>query len=394
MEYSFLIIVSLILLSTKALGTLSQKVHMPAVVGALIAGVVLGPSCLSFISEGSTDYSFIMQLSEIGVIILMFTAGLDTDLNELKKNSVASFITALCGVIVPLVGGMATALCFPGLFDSDKRLLEAIFVGVVLTATSVSITVETLREMGKLKGKVGTTILGAAIIDDILGIIVLAITSSISDSSVKISGVILKILLYFVVIGIFAVIAKSLKKTIDKYDHMRRSSIYALVFCFFLSYISERFFGIADITGAYFAGLILCTSEIKDYILKRIGTVGYIFFAPIFFASVGVKTDLGGFTVPLAIFSAVLLIVAIASKVIGCGIGAKICKFSFYQSICIGIGMISRGEVALIVAQKGAGYGLISESLFPPIVLVVIVTTLITPIFLKFAISGDKKGEI
>lgn len=387
MAYSFLIIISLILLSTKALGILSQKVHMPAVVGALIAGIILGPSCFNLINEGSSDYSFVMQFAEIGVIILMFTAGLETDLIELKKNGIASFVTALCGVIVPLIGGFLVALCFPDLVDSSKDFMQAIFIGVVLTATSVSITVETLREMGKLKGSVGTTILGAAIIDDILGIIVLTIITSLKDTSVSIAMLILKIILYFVFIIVIAVIVKCLSKIIDKYNRKRRTSIYALVFCLILSFISEEYFGIADITGAYFAGIILCTLGIRDYVTKRIGTLGYLMFAPVFFASIGVKTNLSGFNGQLVIFSIVLLIVAIITKIIGCGIGAKLCKFGLYQSFCIGVGMISRGEVALIVAQKGATYGLISENLFPPIVLVVIVTTLITPILLKMVMG-------
>ena len=394
MNYEFLLWIALILISTKVLGLLCKAVHLPEVVGALLAGVILGPSALGLMSmEGDTG-TLLTYVAEMGVIFLMFSAGLDTDLKELKANIGASFVTALIGVIVPLIGGMiGYALYFGEDLSNYDQMLQSLFVGVVLTATSVSITVETLREMGRLSGKVGMTILGAAIIDDILGMVVLAVVSSMKDTSVKPTTVLIKIVLYFVLILILFMVTSRLEFAIEKNDHKRRVAIFAIAFCFILAYVSEIGFGIADITGAYFAGVMLCQSKIRDYVDVKIHDVSTVFFSCIFFASVGLKVTLGGMTLKVWMFAVILTLIAIISKMVGCGLGAKICKFTWKESLQTGAGMISRGEVALIVAEKGRQVGLISEDLFAPIILVVIVTTLITPILLKVVFKGDEPAE-
>ena len=394
MNYEFLLWIALILISTKVLGLLCKAVHLPEVVGALLAGVILGPSALGLMSmEGDTG-TLLTYVAEMGVIFLMFSAGLDTDLKELKANIGASFVTALIGVIVPLIGGMiGYALYFGEDLSNYDQMLQSLFVGVVLTATSVSITVETLREMGRLSGKVGMTILGAAIIDDILGMVVLAVVSSMKDTSVKPTTVLIKIVLYFVLILILFMVTSRLEFAIEKNDHKRRVAIFAIAFCFILAYVSEIGFGIADITGAYFACVMLCQSKIRDYVDVKIHDVSTVFFSCIFFASVGLKVTLGGMTLKVWMFAVILTLIAIISKMVGCGLGAKICKFTWKESLQTGVGMISRGEVALIVAEKGRQVGLISEDLFAPIILVVIVTTLITPILLKVVFKGDEPAE-
>lgn len=381
-SYDFLLFVAIILLSTKIFSLLSQKVNMPQVVGTLLVGVLLGPSCLNILHE--TD--FLTKSAEIGVIFLMFLAGLDTDFDDLKATGKSALIIAFVGVLIPLGSGFLTYfLFFHGERPDTMIFLESAFVGIVLTATSVSITVETLREMGKLKGKMGTSILGAAIIDDILGIIALTVITSFTVPGVEIMLVLLKIFLFFVFIAVCGFFVFRLFRKLEiVYGTKRRVAIYAVVFCLLLSYISEVYFGVADITGAYFAGLILCNvTETKSYIASKINITSYMFFTPIFFASIGIKTVITGMSQELILFTLALLIVAILSKIVGCGLGAKICGFSNMDSLAIGVGMISRGEVALIVAQKGEQAGLISSTLFPAIVLVVIVTTLITPILLK-----------
>ena len=380
-SYSFLLVIAVILLSTKLFGLLSQRVHMPAVVGALVAGILLGPSCFGLIEE--TD--FLLKTSEIGVIFLMFLAGLDTDLEELKKTGLASFVIAVIGVLIPLGGGY---LCYHFFYNDPGdplNMLKALFIGVVLTATSVSITVETLREMGRLRGNVGTAILGAAVIDDILGIIILTVITGFTDPNSRPAAVFIRIALFFVFIGLVGFVMYKVFQHMDQvWGNKRRIAIVTLSFCFILSYIAETVFGIADITGAYFAGIILCNIwNLREYLAKKINIVSYMFFSPIFFASIGIKTELHGFTTQLLAFSVVVLMIAILSKIIGCGLGARLCGFNNHDSFIIGLGMVSRGEVALIVAQKGAQAGLISSTLFPPIVLMVIVTTLITPILLK-----------
>lgn len=395
-SFDFLLFLAIILISTKVCGLFTRKINMPQVVGALVAGVILGPSVLNLIQMES-DGNFLAYMAEIGVILLMFCAGLETDLTELKENGVASFVVAVCGVLLPLLGGFVSyALYFHVDVSDFRECMKAVFVGVVLTATSVSITVETLRELGHLKGKVGATILGAAIIDDVLGIIVLTVVTSLEDTSVNPATVLGKIALYFVVIGVLWFILSKAKGWIEKKDHLRRTAILSLAFCFLMAYASEQFFGIADITGAYFAGLMLCSMKIENYVERRVSIPSYLIFSPVFFASIGMKTNLDGLNGSLILFSLILLAIAILTKVLGCGLGAKLCKYTTKESLQIGVGMISRGEVALIVAQKGYQAGMLNDDLFAPIVLVVIVTTLITPILLGmvFKDKDENKKEV
>lgn len=386
-SYVFLLSIAIILLSTKFLGDATNKVNMTQVVGALLAGVLMGPSCLGLITE--TD--FLEKTAEIGVILLMFTAGLDTDINEMKKNSVACLAIALIGVIVPLVGGTACYYFFftPGSVSYDE-ILKAVFVGVTLTATSVSITVEALREMGKLEGKVGNAILGAAVIDDIVGIIVLTVVISMKDTSVSIYSILLKILIYAVIMLVMGYLINRFQDTIDKNLGKRRITTYIVAACFIVAYVTESFFGIADITGAYLLGLFFSQHRIKKEIARKITVPSYLFFSPIFFASVGLKVELSGLTGRLMVFSMLLLVVAVLTKVLGCGLGAKLCGFTSREALQVGVGMVSRGEVALIIAQKGFAVGLITAEMFPPMVLMVIATTIITPVVLRKIMNEDE----
>ncbi len=379
-SYVFLLSIAIILISTKILGDVTNRVNLTQVVGALLAGVLLGPSCLGLITE--TD--FLAKTAEIGVILLMFTAGLDTDINEMKKNSTACLAAAVMGVILPLIAGTACYYFFliPG-SRSYNEILKAVFVGVALTATSVSITVEALREMGKLDGKVGSAILGAAVIDDIIGIIVLTLVISMKDSGVSVSGILIKILLYGVTMLALGYLINRFHDSIDRNLGKRRITTYIVAACFIVSYATETFFGIADITGAYLLGLFFSQHRVKKEVARKITVPSYLFFSPIFFASVGLKVELGSLTAKMFVFSLLLIAAAFAAKVIGCALGAKICGFTVRESVQVGVGMVSRGEVALIMAQKGFAVGLVDAAIFPPIVLMVIATTVITPIVLR-----------
>ena len=396
MDYTYLLYIAIILIFTKVFGLLSKVIKLPQVVGALIAGIVLGPVCLNLISLDKTPV--LSNLSEIGVIVLMFAAGLETDIREMKKCGVASTIIALCGVIVPLVGGAVTAFCF-GTADPDlsaPSLLQDIFVGVILTATSVSITVETLKELGKLSSKAGNAILGAALIDDVLGIIALTVITSLADpKSGNILIVILKILGFFafaLLFGVFFhfVFNKWTQRTEEK---QRRYVIVSFALCLIFAYAAEEFFGVADITGSFVAGLVISSTSKTKYIAHRFDTMSYLLLSPIFFASIGLKVTLTDMTPMIILFAVVLLVVAIMTKVLGCGLGAKLCRYSNKEALQIGVGMISRGEVALIVADKGLNLGLMSNSLFGPIVIMVVITTVITPVLLKFVFK-DKNASL
>ncbi len=389
-DYSYLLSIALILISTKLLGLFSKKIKLPQVVGALIAGVIMGPACLGWIHN--TD--MLSCLSEIGVIVLMFAAGLETDINELKRTGKASFLIALIGVVVPMLGGAAAAYFFNDSTDGNK-MLQNIFIGIILTATSVSITVETLKEMGKLSTPAGNAILGAAIIDDILGIIALTMVISMADSSVSIGMVLLKILGFFVFTFVAAVgYHYAFKKWTDNNPvKLRRYVVISFAFCLVLAYCAEEFFGVADITGAFFAGLAISGTNKADYVTKRFDTLSYLLLSPIFFASIGLKVVLPKMNLEIVLFTVIICLVAIITKVIGCGLGAKICKYSNKESLQIGVGMISRGEVALIVANKGEAVGLMSDKFFAPIVIMVVLTTIITPVLLKVVFKDKNDAD-
>ena len=397
-SYKFLFDLALILLSTKALGLVSQKFKMPQVVGALLAGLLLGPGGIGLITQ--TEY--IEQTAEVGVVILMFCAGLETDVSEMKKTGKASFVIAMVGVIIPLIGGYLTALAFnrEGLISSDavdSVFLQDVFMGVILTATSVSITVETLKEIGKLKTPAGNAILGAAVIDDILGIIALTVITSMANKSVSLWIVLLRIAGFFVFCAVFGYMFYRFFVAFSaRYGRARqRHAIIAFVFGLAMAYCAERFFGVADITGAYIAGMIISRTQNEAYLASRFEVLSFLYLSPIFFASIGLKVVLPDMSVNIVLFAAVLALVAILTKIVGCGVGARICKFDKHESLQIGVGMISRGEVALIVASKGSALGLIGTQFIGPVIIVVIVTTIITPILLKpvFLIGEEKKRE-
>lgn len=384
MSYHYLIDIALILLTTKVFGMITKRLQMPQVVGALIAGLVMGPAMLNIIH--STE--FLSQVSELGVIVMMFTAGLGTSLNDLKQTGKAGFLVALCGVIVPLIGGTILSLFFNTSTDPNA-FMQNVFIGVVLTATSVSITVEALKEMGKLNTVVGNTILAAALIDDVLGLIALTIVTSIGGSAdANLLVVLLKIVAFFVLVVVVGIVVK---KAMDWYianvhsTDLQRYPIFAFILCLILSFCAEEFFGVADITGAFAAGLIISTTSKAKYIELKFAPLSYLLLTPIFFASIGLKVELPEMNATIVIFSILLVVVAVLTKWIGCGLGAKLCGLKGRQCEQIGVGMVCRGEVALIVADKGAALGLMPEVFFGPVIIMVVATTILTPILLKFA---------
>ena len=390
-KYHFLLFLALILIFTKLFGVITAKVHLPQVVGALIAGVILGPSVLGFVNQND----FLIKISEIGVIMLMFLAGIDTDLEELKHTGPAACLIAALGVIAPiLMCGGAYLLFFADKYDFTA-MMKAAFIGVVFAATSVSITVETLNEMGKLKSKVGTALLSAAIIDDIMGIVVLSILTGLGGSDESSLKVVIKIILFFVFTGAVGfIVYKLFKKLSINHSHHRRIAIWALAFCLIMAFCAEKFFGVADITGAYFAGVILCNlTDMRPYVAKKINVASYLFFSPVFFASIGLKTNLREITADVLFFSLALIVTAVSAKIIGCGAAARLCRMNGKDSLRVGVGMVARGEVALMVAQKGLSAGYIDEKLLPAIVLTVVVCALITPVLLKLSYNEKKIRE-
>lgn len=395
MSYKYLMDIALILLSTKVLGLITKRYQMPQVVGALLAGLILGPAMLNVLQ--ATD--FLAQVSELGVIVIMFTAGMGTDIQELKKTGKVGFVVALCGVLVPLAMGAGLAFFFNrGEFaHPGSLLLQNLFIGVILTATSVSITVETLKELGKLSTKVGNTILAAALIDDILGLIALTIVTSMAGAQVSMAVVFIKIVAFFVFVGVVGVlVSKVLSWYMTKIMHdkdLHRFPLLAFVLCLVMAYCAEEFFGVADIIGAFAAGVIIATTSKAKYIESKFSPLSYLLLTPIFFASIGIKVVLPKMDAAIVLFAVLMVVVAVVSKLIGCGIGAKLCGFTNRQCVQVGFGMACRGEVALIVANKGMAMGLMPPAFFGPVIIMVVCAAMLTPILLK-VVFKPAKGEI
>ena len=391
MAYEVLKDLAIIIIFAKFFGLVARKCKAPQVVGEIIAGLLIGPCLLGIVQQ--TD--FITQMAEIGVILLMFSAGLETDLKELMKTGPIALLIACAGVFVPLVGGTILYMCFYG-YDGigTEHFYKALFIGTIMTATSVSITVQSLREMGKLKGKIGTTILSAAIIDDVIGIIVLTFVIGFKKPDSNPGDVIFSTVLFFILAVGVGFISYKIFKLVDKrYPHTRRIPIAGLAYCFVFAYVAEHFFGIADITGAYVAGIILCSIKDSEYIAEKMDISSYMLFGPVFFASIGLKTNITGITGEILLFSLAFVLVALITKIIGCSLTAKLCKFNWNDSLKVGVGMMTRGEVALIVAQKGLAVGLMTDVYFTAVIFLIIISSISTPIILKLLYSRDKEPE-
>lgn len=387
--YSIFKDLAIIIVFAKFFGVLARKCKAPQVVGEIIAGLLIGPCVLGLVQQSD----FLAGMAEVGVVLLMFSAGLETDLKELMKTGPIAFLIACCGVLIPLVGGTLLYMGFYGTAPwGSEKFFTAVFIGVIMTATSVSITVQALKELGKLKGRIGTTILSAAIIDDVIGIVVLTFVIGFKNPDSNPGKVVLNTILFFVVaIVIGFILYKIFKKLDDRYPHTRRIPIISLALCFAFAYAAEKYFGIADITGAYVAGIILCSMRDSSYIDEKMEISSYMIFGPVFFASIGLKTNIDNIDGKILLFSLCFVLVALITKIIGCGLIAKICRFSVADSLKIGVGMMTRGEVALIVAQKGLSVGLLSPVYFTSVILLIIVSSVTTPILLKILYARDKE---
>ncbi len=380
--YSIFRDLAIIILSAKFLGLAARKFAAPQVVGEILAGLLIGPCMLNLV-QGSDALS---TFAEIGVVLLMFTTGLGTNIKELlKAGPIATFI-ACVGVFVPLVGGTLLYSAFYGFAAvGTPEFFRALFIGTIMTATSVSITVATLQELGHLKSFLGTTIVSAAVIDDVIGIIVLTcVIGASSGEGTSLGGVLLNTVLFFLVaIGIGFVIHHAMKWLDARNPHTQRITIVSLAFCFAMAYLAEQYFGIADITGAYIAGIVLCSMSDAPYVERRVDISNYVIFAPVFFASIGLKTDISGLTPEILLFSVCFVLVALATKIIGCGLAAKLCRFEWGDALKVGVGMMTRGEVALIVAKKGLEVGVVDSVYFTAVILLIVVSSIATPLVLK-----------
>ena len=382
---------TIIIFFAKIFGLIARKLKAPQVVGEIVAGLLIGPSVLGWVQLNG----FIDVCAQIGVVLLMFSAGLGTNLRDLLRTGPKALVIACAGVLVPLAGGTLLYMAFYGFAPwGSEKFFTAVFIGVIMTATSVSITVETLKELGKLKTELGTTILSAAIIDDVIGIMVLTFVVGFKNPDSNPGKVLASTLLFFgLAVGVGFVVYHIFKFVDKRYPHTRRIPIFALVLCFGLSFLAEKVFGIADITGAYVAGIILCNLRDSAYIEEKMDINSYMIFGPIFFASIGLKTDVSGITWDLVLFSAAFVGVALVAKILGCGAMSRLCGFRGKDTLRIGVGMMTRGEVALIVAQRGLAEGMISSVYFTSVILLIIVSSIATPIILKLLFREKKPKQ-
>lgn len=420
--YEVLLPLALILILSKVLSIICKKIGIPQVVGMLLSGIIIGllsliPHANEFILSDSGKNG-IKFLAEIGVVLIMFSAGLETNMKTIKQSGAVAMIVTALGVIVPMALGFVVAGLFNG-FDKD-HLFSSLFYGVILTATSVSVTVATLKEMKRLSGKAGTIITCAAILDDIIGVVILSIVLSLSgkngdagntlgalmtgrNANLSILAVCIDVILFFILIIVFSILTRKLFKYLNKKKaHTRRVAIFALAYCFIMAWASERLFGVADITGAFFAGLSLSgighhinpvrdhlDDDTTDYIERKSDVLSYMLFTPIFFANVGININLTNFNVSLIGFGACFILAGLLGKVLGCGFGAKITGCTYKDSLRIGVGMMARAEVALICATKGINAGLVDSGMSIFIVIMIVISSFLTPLILKATYKNE-----
>lgn len=389
----FILQVGIILVVGEILGVISQKLKMPKVLGFLLSGIVIGPSLFNVVHESEP----IQVMAQIGVIFLMFMAGLETDIEKFKTAGVSSFIIAVGGIVVPFLLGAGATYMFTG------NMTESIFVGVILTATSVAITVQTLSELGKLNTRASVNIIGAAIIDDILGIIILSVAIMLvapgASDAAGAAGIFLivgKIIIFLALSGIaIKFLPKFIEKAMEKGDKKRKTETLVLItagLTIIFSIFVEEALGIAAITGAYVAGLVIALTKYNHTVEEKFSSVSTYLVSPIFFSSIGLTIDLKTLGADVILPIIVISLAAVAGKMIGCAGSAKLYGLPNRESIQIGTGMISRGEVAIITASLGLSKGIITETMYPTLLVVIIVTTIVTPLLLKVVFS-DKENE-
>ena len=385
--------IAIIIIAAKFLGLIARKLKAPQVAGEIIAGLLIGPSVFNIVQTND----FLTGMAEIGVILLMFNAGLETDLDQLKKSGIKATLIACAGVAVPMALGTLLFMCFYGFSaPGTENFTRGLFIGTILAATSVSITVQALRELGKLSTEVGTTIMSAAIIDDVIGILVLTAVISLKNPKANIGLVALKTLLFFVFALIAGYLVYQLMKKIDsRYPHTRRIPIIGLALAFALSYVADKFFGVADITGAYCAGVILCSLNDAEYIGRKMDINSYMIFGPVFFASIGLQTNLRQLDTTILLVSAAFVVVGLVGKIIGCGTVARLCKYKTRDSATIGIGMIARGEVALAVYTTGHSLIKASGGINPLIatIMLIVISSILCPVLLKLVFGSHKHED-
>ncbi len=366
-------------------GLISLRLGQPSVLGELIMGILLGPTVvdllhLPFFTSGHLSET-IHELAEIGVLLLMFIAGLDLHLEDLAKSSKVSALAGTLGVLLPILLGAGVGLLF------NMHGEEAFFIGLILAATSVSISAQTLMELKVLRSRVGISLLGAAVFDDILVILGLSIFIAITSSEPNIMAILWIIIRMALFLGIGTILGIKLlprwSQRVAGRDIAQGVVSFAFVMVLIYGIAAEVLGGMAAITGSFIAGLALTRSPVKERIRSGVSTLAYGVFVPVFFINVGLSVDARQLFGPVFWLFLAMTLVAIVGKILGSGYGAILAGLTRMEALQIGVGMMSRGEVGLIVASIGVSQGLISDDTLAAVVGVVIVTTLLTPPLLR-----------
>lgn len=394
--YSVLLPLALIMGGSKILSKLCEKLNLPQVVGMLLTGVIIG--FINYIPNQQilteTSMEGIGFIAKLGVILIMFSAGLETDIKQIKSVGAPAMVITLAGVAVPMGLGFVVACLFNGGFNSGyETMLDNLFYGVVLTATSVSVTVATLKELGKLNSKVGSTVIAAAIIDDIIGVIVLSFVIAMKGDGTNSTPplkIVIMTALFFAAAAVFGTVATKVLAAVEKrFPHHRLLPIFGMAVCFFFSYASEKWFGVADITGAFAAGLFLSKNPESEYIDRKSDIMSYMIFTPVFFANIGMTVKFDSINTGMILFGLCFILAGLSGKVIGCAGASLLCRYDFKDSVRVGLGMMVRAEVALVCAQKGVENHMINSNIMPFILILIILSSFVTPMFLKMSYKKE-----
>lgn len=405
-----LLLLSLVIAAAKLGGATANRLGQTAVFGEILIGLLLGPTFLNVLGwplfvgpladqaglaqESRTSLLGLVQdLADVGVILLMFVAGLETNVDEMRRVGKVAFWSAAGGVVLPMIGGIVTTAAF-----GMPVWWEGVFVGTILTATSVSISAQSLMELGVLKSKVGATILGAAVIDDVMGIILLSVVVAFAQASGGVNAlqmglIVLRMMVFFCGALLVGRYFEHITAWGDRLGVSQGLLATVTFVAFLYAWAAEYVGGVAAITGSYVAGVLFTGTTFKKRIDEGVHPLTYSILVPVFFISIGLRAN-GRELGPQAIFTIVLVLVAIVTKAIGCGAVAKICGFSRLDSLRVGVGMISRGEVGLIVAGYGLSHGVVGQSVFSASVIMVLVTTMITPPLLRLTYPKARKRPI
>ncbi|HXH07254.1 MAG TPA: cation:proton antiporter [Vicinamibacterales bacterium] len=396
-----LLLLALVVMAAKLAGAAATRIGQPAVFGEILAGLLLGPTLADILgwsvfahAAGNGGAPSLLEslrdLAQLGVVLLMFIAGMETDLAEMRRTGRVAFWAAAGGVALPMALGAGVAAWF-GL----PLIWQGIFVGTILTATSVSISAQTLIEIGAIRTREGSAILGAAVIDDVMGIIVLSVVVALARSAGAVDtgelGLIVgRMVLFFALALAAGRLFPTLTRAGARLPVSQGLAAVVVSVAFVYAWAAEHLGGVAAITGSYLAGLLFARTKEKPAIDEAIHPLTYSVFVPVFFVSIGLQADardLGG--APL--FVALLLAAAVVGKVVGCGVLARLTGFDGLASLRLGVGMISRGEVGLIVAGYGLTHGLIARDVFSASVVIVLVTTMMTPPLLKLTFARPRR---